>query len=59
MRPKRYPYSRKRRIIEKQILNLKCGYINASIIKSNDSSVTFRDGKFIFRREKIDNEEVD
>lgn len=56
MRPKRYPYSRKRRIIEKQVL--KGGYIDASIIKSNDSSVTFRDGKFIFRREKIDNDEV-
>lgn len=57
MRPKRYPYSRKRRIIEKQFL--KGGYINASVIKSNDSNITFRDGKFIFRREKIDNEEVD
>lgn len=57
MRPKRYPYSRERRIIEKQVL--KGGYIDASIIKSNDSNVTFRDGKFIFRREKIDNEEVD
>ena len=57
MRPKRYPYSRKRRIIEKQVL--KGGYIDASIIKSNDSSVTFSDGKFIFRREKIDNDEVD
>lgn len=57
MRPKRYPYSRKRRIIEKQVL--KGGNINASIIKSNDSSVTFRDDKLIFRREKIDNEEVD
>lgn len=57
MRPKRYPYSRKIRIIEKQVL--KGGYIDASIIKSNDSSVTFRDGKFIFRREKIDNGEVD
>ena len=57
MRPKRYPYSRKRRIIEKQFL--KGGYIDASIIKSNDSSVIFRDGKFIFRREKIDNGEVD
>lgn len=57
MRPKRYPYSRKRRIIEKQVL--KGGYINASNIKSNDSSVIFSDGKFIFRREKIDNDEVD
>lgn len=57
MRPKRYPYSRKRIIIEKQVL--KGGYINASIIKSNDSSVTFSDGKFIFRREKIDNGEVE
>lgn len=57
MRPKRYPYSGKRRIIEKQVL--KGSYIDASIIKSNDSSVTFRDGKFIFGREKIDNDEVD
>lgn len=57
MRPKRYPYSGKRRIIEKQVL--KGGYIDASIIKSNDSSVIFKDGKFIFRREKIDNDEVD
>lgn len=57
MRPKRYPYSRKRRIIEKQFL--KGGYINASVIKSNDSNVIFRDGKFIFRREKIDNGEVE
>lgn len=57
MRPKRYPYSGKRRIIEKQVL--KGSYIDASIIKSNDLSVTFRDGKFIFGREKIDNDEVD
>lgn len=57
MRPKRYPYSRKRRIIEKQFL--KGGYIDASNIKSNDSSIIFRNGKFIFRREKIDNGEVD
>lgn len=57
MRPKRYPYSRKRRIIEKQVL--KGSYIDASIIKSNDSSVTFRDGNLIFKREKIDNGEVD
>lgn len=57
MRPKRYPYSRKIRIIGKQVL--KGGYINASSIKSNDSSIIFRNGKFIFSREKIDNEEGD
>lgn len=49
MRPKRYPYSRKRRIIEKQVL--KGGYIDASIIKSNNSSFTFREGKFILLEE--------
>lgn len=45
MKPKRYPYSGKRRIIEKQIL--KVGYINASSIKSNNSKITFSDGKFV------------
>lgn len=53
MRPKRYPYSGKIRIIEKQISNLNCGYINASNIKSNNSSVTFRDGKVFVEGQSI------
>lgn len=53
MRPKRYPYSEKIRIIEKQISNLNCGYINASNIKSNNSSFTFRDGKVFVEGQSI------
>lgn len=51
MRPKRYPYSGERRIIEKQILKVDC--INASSIKSNDSSITFVDGKIIVEGQSI------
>lgn len=54
MKPKRYPYSGERRIIEKQIL--KVGYINASSIKSNNSIITFRDGKIVFSNEGVRNE---
>lgn len=45
MKPKRYPYSGKRRILERQILMV--GYINASNIKSNNSNITFSDGQFV------------
>lgn len=51
MKPKRYPYSGKIRILERQILRV--GYINASSIKSNDSSVTFVDGKVIVKGQSI------
>lgn len=43
MKPKRYPYSGKIRNREKIIF--KVGYINASNIKSNNSKITFSDGK--------------
>ena len=51
MKPKRYPYSGKRRTIKKQILKIGC--INTSSIKSNDSSVTFVDGKVIVEGQSI------
>lgn len=51
MRPKRYPYSGKRRNLERHILRV--GYINASSIKSNNSSITFRDGKIIVNGQSI------
>ena len=51
MKPKRYPYSGKRRIIEKQIL--KVGYISSSNIKANNSTITFMDGKIIVNGENI------
>ena len=47
MKPKRYPYSGKRRILGRQILRV--GYINASSIKSNNSIITFSDGKIIVK----------
>lgn len=53
MRPKRYPYSGKIRIIEKQILNLNSSYINASNIKSNNSSIIFGDGNIIVEGKSI------
>lgn len=51
MKPKRYPYSGKRRILERQFFRV--GYINASNIKSNNSIITFRDGKIIINGENI------
>ena len=45
MKPKRYPYSGKIRNCEKIIF--KVGYINASNIKANNSTIMFRDGKFV------------
>lgn len=53
-RPKRYPYSGKRRIFEKTILRVGC--INASNIKSNNSSnssITFRGEKIVVNGEDI------
>lgn len=45
MRPKRYPYSGKRRILDRQ--TLRTVDIKTSIIGSNNSSITFIDGKII------------
>lgn len=50
-RPNRYPYSGKRRIFEKTILRV--GYINASNIKSNNSTITFRGKKIVVNGEDI------
>lgn len=51
MKPKRYPYSGKIRILEKTILNIGC--INASNIKSNNSIITFRDGEIVISGENV------
>lgn len=51
MKPKRYPYSGKIRNREKTILNV--GYISASSITANNSTITFRDGKIIINGENI------
>lgn len=51
MKPKLYPYSGKRRILERQILRV--GYINVSSIKSNNSSIIFSDGKIIVKGQSI------
>ena len=50
-RPNRYPYSGKRRIFEKTISRVGC--INASNIKSNNSSITFRGEKIVVNGENI------
>lgn len=50
-RPNRYPYSGKRRIFKKTILRV--GYINASNIKSNNSTITFRGEKIVVNGEDI------
>lgn len=51
MKPKRYPYSGKIRNREKTILNV--GYISASSIKSNNSTITINDGKVFVNGENI------
>ena len=51
MKPKRYPYSGKRRILDRQ--TLRTVNINTSIIGSNNSSITFRDGKIIVNGQSI------
>ena len=50
-RPNRYPYSGKRRIFEKTILRAGC--INASNIKSNNSTITFMGKKIVVNGEDI------
>lgn len=50
-RPNRYPYSGKIRNREKTILNV--GYISASNIKANNSTITFNDGKIVVNGENI------
>lgn len=51
MKPKRYPYSGKIRNREKTILNI--GYISASSIKSNNSTIAINDGKVFVNGENI------
>ena len=51
MKPKRYPYSGKKRILERQIL--RTADIKTSIIGSNNSSITFRDGNIILKGQSI------
>ena len=51
MKPKRYPYSGKIRNREKTILNI--GYISASSIKSNNSTITINEGKVFVNGENI------
>jgi hypothetical protein len=51
MKPKRYPYNGKIRKCEKIIS--KVGYINASNIKANNSTIMFRDGKIIIKGKNV------
>lgn len=51
MKPKRYPYSGKIRNREKTILNV--GYISASSIKSNNSTIIINDEKVFVNGENI------
>lgn len=51
MKPERYPYNGKIRKCEKIIS--KVGYINASNIKANNSTIMFRDGKIIIKGENV------
>lgn len=51
MKPNRYPYSGKRRILERQIL--RTTDIKTSIIGSNNSSITFCDGNIILEGQSI------
>lgn len=50
-RPNRYPYSGKIRNLKKIIF--KTGYINASNIKANNSTITIDDGKVFVNGENI------
>jgi hypothetical protein len=51
MKPKRHPYSGKTRKCEKIIF--KVGYINASNIKANNSTIMFRDDKIIIKSKNV------
>ena len=51
MKPKRYPYSGKIRVLEKTILS--GSYINASNIKSNNSIIAFRDDEIVISGENV------
>lgn len=51
MKPKRYPYSGKIRVLKKTILS--GSYINASNIKSNNSRLVFSGGKIIVKGQPI------
>ena len=51
MKPKRYPYNGKIRKCEKIIS--KVGYINASNIKANNSTIMFRAGKIVISSENV------
>lgn len=51
MKPKRYPYSGKRRILDRQ--TLRTVDIRTSIIGSNNSSIKFSDDKIILKGQYI------
>lgn len=51
MKPKRYPYSGKRRILDRQ--TLRTVNIKTSIIGSNNSSITFSADKIILKGQSI------
>ena len=51
MKPKRYPYSGKRRILDRQAL--RTVDIKPSIIGSNNSSITFSGDKIILKGQSI------
>lgn len=51
MKPKRYPYSGKRRILDRQ--TLRTVDIKTSIIGSNNSSIIFSGGKIIVKGQSI------
>ena len=51
MKPRRYPYSRKRKSLDKQAI--KCNRIKAVNIKLDKSSLTFKEDKIIIRGQSI------
>lgn len=51
MKPKRYPYSGKRRTLDRQFL--KSADIKTSIIGSNNSSITFSGDNIILKGQSI------
>ena len=51
MRPRRYPYSRKRNCLDNSAIN--CNRIKAVDIKLDESSLTFKEDKIIIRGQSI------
>lgn len=51
MRPRRYPYSRKRNCLDNSAIN--CNRIKAVDVKLDESSLTFKEDKIIIRGQSI------